>query len=127
MGAIKSFIDGLDASKPEYNEQKELIEALAQLADAKADSFALQIEKYVAEAHSEYSKSLPVESWIDTTKETHAISTDSVEIEKVPGSNGTALRKEMRQKQWECGLRAPKTMLAKVSMRGTRFVAPPCV
>ncbi|WP_242103532.1 hypothetical protein [Lysobacter sp. M2-1] len=48
MGAIKSFIDGLDSSKPEYNEQKELIEALAQLADAKADSFALQIEKYIA-------------------------------------------------------------------------------
>lgn len=82
MGAIKSFIDGLDSSKPEYNEQKELIEALAQLADAKADSFALQIEKYIAEADSEYNKSLPVESWIDTTKETHAISTDSVEIVK---------------------------------------------
>src|SRR5687768_11984026 len=82
MGAIKSFIDGLDSSKAEYNEQKELIEALAQLAEAKADSFALQIEKFIAEADSEYNKSLPVESWIDTTKETHAISTDSVEIVK---------------------------------------------
>lgn len=82
MGAIKSFIDGLDSSKAEYNEQKELIEALAQLAEAKADSFALQIEKFIAEADSEYNKSLPVESWIDTIKETHAISTDSVEIVK---------------------------------------------
>lgn len=76
MGAIKSFIDGLDNSKAEYNDQKELIEALAQLADAKADSFALEIEKYIAEADSDFNKSLPVESWIDTRKETHAISTD---------------------------------------------------
>lgn len=76
MGAIKSFIDGLDPSKAEYQEQKELIEALAQLAEAKADSFALQIEKYIAEADSEFNKSLPVESWIDTTRETHAISSD---------------------------------------------------
>ncbi|MDP2450966.1 MAG: hypothetical protein Q8M93_16110 [Polaromonas sp.] len=82
MGAIKSFIEGLDSSKPEYNEQKELIEALAQLAEAKADSFALQIEKNIAEADSQFNKSLPVESWIDTTKETHAISSDSVDIVK---------------------------------------------
>lgn len=76
MGAIKSFIDGLDQSKAEYNDQKELIEALSQLAEAKAESFALQIEKYIAEADSEFNKSLPVESWIDTAKETHAISKD---------------------------------------------------
>jgi hypothetical protein len=77
MGAIKSFIDGLDNSKPEYNEQKELIEALAQLADAKADAFSLQIEKFIAEANSEFNKSLPVEAWLETRKETHAISSDS--------------------------------------------------
>jgi len=76
MGMIKKVIDQFDQSKPEYNEQKELIEALAQLADAKAESFALQIEKYIAEAASEFNKSLPVESWIDTIKETHAISAD---------------------------------------------------
>lgn len=76
MGKIKSFIDGLDNKKQEYNDQKELIEALAQLAEAKAESFALEIEKYIAEANSEFNKSLPIESWIDTTKETHAISVD---------------------------------------------------
>lgn len=76
MGAIKSFIDSLDSSKAEYNDQKELIEALAQLADSKAEAFSLQIEKNIAEADSTYNKSLPVESWIDTTKETHAITTD---------------------------------------------------
>lgn len=74
MGQIKSFIDGLDNKKQEYNDQKELIEALAQLAEAKAESIALEIEKYIAEANSEFNKSLPIESWIDTTKETHAIS-----------------------------------------------------
>jgi hypothetical protein len=76
MDQIKSVINDLDNSKPEYNDQKELIEALAQLAEAKAESFALEIEKYIAEANSEFNKSLPVESWIDTTKETHAISAD---------------------------------------------------
>lgn len=82
MGAIKDFINGLDSSKAEYNEQKELIEALAQLANAKADTFALEIEKSIAEADSNFNKSLPVESWIDTTKETHAISSDTVDIVK---------------------------------------------
>jgi len=74
MSQIKSVIDSFDPSGSQYEDQKDMIEALAQLADAMADSFALQIEKSIAAADSEFNKSLPVEAWLDTIKETHAIS-----------------------------------------------------
>ena len=76
MGNPLDFISGLDKSSDMYNEQKELIETLAALAQSKSDSFALQIEKNIAEADTEFNKSLPVEAWISTEKQSHAIATE---------------------------------------------------
>ena len=73
---LSTSFRALDKSSDMYNEQKELIETLAALAQSKSDSFALQIEKNIAEADTEFNKSLPVEAWISTEKQSHAIATE---------------------------------------------------
>ena len=80
MGAIRTAVKQFDVAPAVASEQRELVEALAQLAATKADAFALEIEKYIAEANTDFNRSLPVESWLDTTKETHAMSSESHDL-----------------------------------------------
>ncbi len=73
MGAIRNTINSLDPSEDVAAGQKELIEALAQLAEAKADFFDLEIQESLQQAGTA-NKTVPIEAILDSRKETHAFS-----------------------------------------------------
>ena len=76
MGAIKKIIDDIDPSTDVLKEQKELLESLSKLADAKADFFALEMEKNLTQAGTA-NLTVPVEAVIATIRQTHAYSSAS--------------------------------------------------
>lgn len=76
MGAIKKFVDGIDPATEAGKEQKELLETLAKLAEAKAAYFVLQMEKSLTEA-GKGNLTVPIEAILASTVETHAYSSDS--------------------------------------------------
>jgi hypothetical protein len=70
MGAIRSAIKEFDPSSDSVAEQKALVEALAKLAEAKADFFEAEIRENIFQADA--NKTVPIEAILATTKETHA-------------------------------------------------------
>jgi hypothetical protein len=79
MGAIRGVLKDLDPSKDVEKEQIELVEALASLAQTKADTFFLEILKDINESGSDFNKGVPVESLLDKRIETHAYSSSKAE------------------------------------------------
>ncbi|MER5469720.1 hypothetical protein ABZX90_34365 [Streptomyces sp. NPDC002935] len=77
MGAIRSVVQQLDPSKPSLDEQKQLIETLAKLAESKAQFFELQISTSLRTAGSPDNQTIPVEAVLGSVTETHAYASKS--------------------------------------------------
>ncbi|WP_069173613.1 hypothetical protein [Streptomyces griseus] len=74
MGAVREVVKNLGPETADKDDQKHLVNALAQLASAKADFFETQIKDALRTAGSPENQTLPVEAVIDWTTETHAYS-----------------------------------------------------
>jgi hypothetical protein len=78
MGAIRKVLESFDGSDETAQMQKELVENLAKLAEAKAEFFELQISTNLLTAGSADNRTVPVEAVLDSATETHALTSGSL-------------------------------------------------
>ncbi|WP_331740343.1 hypothetical protein [Streptomyces cyaneofuscatus] len=74
VGAIRSVVQQLDPSSQALEEQQQLVETLARLAESKAEFFELQIRTSMRTAGGSENDTIPVEAVLDSVTETHAYS-----------------------------------------------------
>lgn len=78
MGAIKNVIKSIDGTDELANSQKEIIETLSKLAEAKAETFGFQIRESLQSAGGPSNATVPISSIISSTKEIRAFSSSEV-------------------------------------------------
>ncbi|NNB94997.1 hypothetical protein HI113_13940 [Corallococcus exiguus] len=78
MGAIRKVLESFDGSDETVQMQRELVENLAKLAEAKAEFFELQIATNLQTAGSTDNRTVPVEAVLDSATETHALTSESL-------------------------------------------------
>ncbi|MEU6541651.1 hypothetical protein [Streptomyces sp. NPDC047000] len=79
MGSISGVIESLDTSGKQMEDAKEALEALEALAQTKAEYFQMDIEKALITAGSDQDRKVPIEAVLDSTSQTHAMSSDNVQ------------------------------------------------
>lgn len=90
MGAIKGLIDGFDQSAPATAEQQELIQRLADLAQAKAAYFESELKNSLQNAGQGDNHTIPIEAVLNSTTQTHAYS--SSKVDKIGDTVTSALK-----------------------------------
>ncbi|WP_035803315.1 hypothetical protein [Kitasatospora mediocidica] len=78
MGPIAGVIEGLDPSSKQMEEARETLEALAALAQTKAEFFEMDIEKALITAGSDQDRRIPIEAVLESTIQTHAFTSSQV-------------------------------------------------
>ncbi|MFF7637770.1 hypothetical protein ACFZB9_32180 [Kitasatospora sp. NPDC008050] len=78
MGAIANVLEGLDPSSKQMEEAKEALDALAALAQTKAEYFQMEIERSLITAGSDQDRRIPIEAVLESISQTHAMVSSQV-------------------------------------------------